>query len=51
MARNNYFKVSSRESNLFEQLVVEQIKIYGYDVHYIFRKFQNLDSLFGEVFK
>ena len=48
MARNNYFKVSSRESNLFEQLVVEQIKIYGYDVHYIFRKFQNLDSLFGE---
>jgi hypothetical protein len=48
MARNNYFKVSSRESNLFEQLVVEQIKIYGFDVHYIFRKFQNLDNLFGE---
>lgn len=48
MARNNYFKVSSRESNLFEQLVSEQIKIYGFDVHYIFRKFQNLDALFGE---
>lgn len=48
MARNNYFKVSSRESDLFEQLVVEQIKIYGFDVHYIFRKFQNLDNLFGE---
>lgn len=48
MARNNYFKVSSRESDLFEQLVVEQIKIYGFDVHYLFRKFQNLDGLFGE---
>jgi hypothetical protein len=48
MARNNYFKVSYRESDLFEQLVVEQIKIYGFDVHYIFRKFQNLDDLFGE---
>jgi hypothetical protein len=48
MARNNYFKVSNRESNLFADLVAEQIKIYGYDVHYIFRKFQNLDSLFGE---
>jgi len=48
MARNNYFKVSSRESNLFEQLVAEQIKIYGFDVHYIFRKFQKLDALFGE---
>lgn len=48
MARNNYFKVSSRESNLFEQLVAEQVKIYGFDVHYIFRKFQKLDQLFGE---
>jgi hypothetical protein len=48
MARNNYFKVSGRESSLFEQLVTEQIKIYGFDVHYIFRKFQNLDALFGE---
>lgn len=48
MARNNYFKVSSRESDLFEQLVTEQIKIYGFDVHYIFRKFQKLDALFGE---
>lgn len=48
MARNNYFKVSSRESDLFEQLVVEQIKIYGFDVQYVFRKFQNLDGLFGE---
>ena len=48
MARNNYFKVSSRESDLIEQLVIEQIRIYGFDVHYIFRKFQNLDSLFGE---
>ena len=48
MARNNYFKKSNRESRLFEQLVVEQIKIYGFDVHYIFREFQDLDSLFGE---
>lgn len=48
MARNNYFKVSSRESNLLEQLVKEQIQIFGFDVHYIFRKFQNLDALFGE---
>ena len=48
MARNNYFKVSSRESDLFQQLVKEQIQIFGFDVHYIFRKFQNLDALFGE---
>jgi len=48
MARNNYFKVSSRESDLFEQLVIEQIKIFGFDLHYIFRKFQKLDTLFGE---
>jgi hypothetical protein len=48
MARNPYFKVSFRDSNLLEQLVKEQIQIFGFDVHYIFRKFQNLDALFGE---
>jgi hypothetical protein len=48
MARNNYFKVSARDSRLLEQLVTEQVKIYGFDVHFVFRKFQNLDTLFGE---
>lgn len=48
MARNPYFKIAGRESNLFEQLVVEQIKIFGFDVHFVFRKFQDLDDLFGD---
>lgn len=48
MARNPYFKIAARESNLFEQLVVEQIKIFGFDVHFVFRKFQDLDNLFGD---
>jgi cupin superfamily acireductone dioxygenase involved in methionine salvage len=48
MARNPYFKVSSRDSSLLQQLVKEQIQVFGFDVHYIFRKFQNLDALFGE---
>jgi hypothetical protein len=54
MPRNPYFNNtgvtmgSSGEQNLIENLVVEQIKMFGMEVYYIPRTLANYDSLFGE---
>ena len=49
MARNIYFtdKVRS-EHELYENLVIESLKIYGQDVYYIPRDIVNEDKVFGD---
>lgn len=49
MARNAYFPEKVRsEMNLYEDLVIEALKIYGQDVYYLPREIVNEDTLFGE---
>lgn len=49
MARNPYFtQGTGLERGLYEDLVVEQIKIYGQDVKYVPRTLVNEDLLFHE---
>lgn len=50
MALNNYFQnyVASGEQRLIEDLILESIKIYGVDVHYLPRSAVATDELFGE---
>lgn len=54
MPRNPYFNLngitmgSSGEQTLLENLIVEQIKMFGMEVYYIPRSLGNYDSLFGE---
>lgn len=49
MPTNVYFNhhVHS-EANLYEDLVIESLKMYGIDVYYIPRKIANLDSIMNE---
>ena len=50
MARNSYFLQGSQsEQRLIQDLVNEQLKIYGLDVTYIPRKFVNKKSILEEV--
>lgn len=50
MPTNTYFNNfnSNPEQNLFEDLIIESIKIYGMDMYYLPRSFVNLDNIFGE---
>ena len=49
MARNTYFSQGSeREANLYEDLIIESLKIYGQDVYYIPRTIVSEDKLFNE---
>ena len=48
MAKNPYFKINPVENRLYEDIVIEMIKIYGYDVVYMPRKYQKQDKLLGE---
>ena len=49
MARNFYFTEKVRsEQLLYEDLVIEALKIYGSDVYYLPRTIVNEDVLFGE---
>ena len=50
MATNFYFNnfSSSNEQNLYEDLIIESIKIYGEDMYYIPRVITNYDNLLGE---
>lgn len=41
---NNYG--NSQEQALFEDLIIEQIKIYGLDMYYVPRKLNNLDKIY-----
>ena len=48
--RNQYFSViNPQEQRLFQNLVDEQIKMYGIDVYYLPRKIIDIDKLFREV--
>ena len=48
MARNFYFSQAVRsEQNLYEDIVIESLKIYGQDVYYLPRHIINEDTIFG----
>jgi len=50
MALNPFFlQGSSSEQRLVQQLINEQLKIYGIDVTYIPRKFVRKDNIFQEI--
>jgi len=50
MARNSYFLQGSQsEQRLIQDLINEQLKIYGLDITYIPRKFVNTQSIIEEV--
>jgi hypothetical protein len=48
MAKNPYFKHTSNEQQIVEDLTIEAIKIHGQDMVYIPRTLVNKDELFGE---
>src|SRR6056300_1602469 len=49
MPTNVYFDTGTKpEQNLYEDLIIEQLRIYGQDVYYIPRKLLGTDSIFGE---
>src|SRR6056300_297018 len=49
MPRNVYFSQAVRsEQNLYEDLIIESLKIYGQDVYYLPRNIINRDDIFGE---
>jgi len=49
MPRNVYFSQAVRsEQNLYEDLVIESLKIFGQDVYYIPRTLVNRDDILGE---
>ena len=49
MATNHYFsqRVKS-EQNLYEDIIIESLKIYGQDVYYLPRDIINEDKILGE---
>ena len=49
MPTNVYFDTgTTSEQRLYEDLIIEQLKIYGQDVFYLPRKIVNKDNIFGE---
>jgi len=49
MAKNVYFSGGTRsEQRLYEDLIIESLKIYGHDVYYLPREIVNEDDLFTE---
>jgi len=47
--RNLYFSAGARsEQNLYEDLIIESIKIYGQDLYYMPRDLVNVDPVFRE---
>ena len=47
--RNIYFSAGARsEQNLYEDLIIESIKIYGQDLYYMPRDLVNVDDVFRE---
>ena len=47
--RNIYFSAGAKsEQNLYEDLIIESIKIYGQDLYYLPRDLVNVDSVFRE---
>lgn len=49
MPTNVYFDTGTRpEQHLYEDLIIEQLRIYGQDVYYIPRNMDGIDNIFGE---
>ena len=49
MALNHYFNQrSTAEANLYEDIIIESLKIYGQDVYYLPRETVNEDRILGE---
>ena len=49
MATSVYFdKGTNTEQTLYEDLIVEQLKVFGHDVYYLPRTLIKEDTLFGE---
>jgi|TARA_R110002096_G_scaffold171321_4_gene344107 hypothetical protein len=48
MAKNSFFKHTSNEQQVVEDLTIESIQIHGQDMVYIPRTLVNKDDLFGE---
>ena len=49
MVRNGYISQTVRsEQNLYENIIIESIKIYGQEVQYLPRTLVNEDTIFGE---
>lgn len=49
MARNVYFSEQVRsEQNLYEDIIIESLKIYGQDVYYLPRDIVNENKIFGD---
>ena len=49
MPTNVYFNTgSTAEQRLYENLIIEQLSVFGQDVYYLPRKLVNKDTLFGE---
>ena len=49
MPTNVFFDTgTTSEQRLYEDLIIEQLKIYGQDVYYLPRKLANKDTIFGE---
>ena len=49
MARNVYFNDKVRsEQNLYEDIVIESLKIYGQEVYYLPRDIVQEDRIFGD---
>jgi hypothetical protein len=49
MPTNVYFDTGTKpEQALYEDLIIEQLRIYGQDVYYIPRKLAGTDDIFGE---
>jgi hypothetical protein len=49
MPTNVYFSTgTTSEQRLYEDLIIEQLKIYGQDVYYLPRTIVNKDNVFGE---
>ena len=51
MATNHYFNhygTNTADQRLIESIIIESIKVYGIDLHYMPRTLVNEDKIFGE---
>ena len=49
MAKNHFFADKpANEQNLYEDIIIESLKIYGQDVYYMPREIVNEDKILGE---
>ena len=50
--KNTYFSHGTHsEKTLYEDLIIEQLKIFGHEVHYLPRTTVTEDKILGEIFK